>query len=133
MRFEHFAINVPRPREMANWYVTHLKMRVVYQQDEAPFMTFLADASGRVVMEIYNNPTAPIPDYEKAHHLTFHMAFQTDDAQKVKHYLCKEGATLVEEILPGEGSHLVMLRDPWGIPLQICQRKDPFTTKDLFP
>ena len=36
------------------------------------------------------------------------------------------GATLLTEETLGDGSVLVMLRDPWGVALQICQRAKPF-------
>jgi hypothetical protein len=38
----------------------------------------------------------------------------------------KAGARLfLEEPLP-DGSRLIMMRDPWGVPLQLCQRAKPF-------
>ena len=32
------------------------------------------------------------------------------------------GASFVEEIRLPDGSHLIMLRDPWGLALQLCRR-----------
>nr|WP_276169038.1 hypothetical protein [Zobellia alginiliquefaciens] len=53
------------------------------------------------------------------------MAFVSDDAKLDKERLIREGASLVEEV-KREGVHLVMLRDPWGMPLQLCQRANKF-------
>jgi glyoxylase I family protein len=123
MYFEHAALNVPDPRAMATWYVQHCGLHVVRSIDNSPYMRFLADATGRVIMEIYNNPIAPVPDYAQQHHLILHIAFAVDDAGKTMDSLLAAGATLISDSgLSAENTRLVMLRDPWGIALQLCQR-----------
>ena len=124
--FEHFAINVEKPKEMAEWYVKNLHMEIRKSMTESPFTHFLGDDTGRLVMEIYANENAEIPDYEDQHPLRFHIAFASDDAEKMKNELLTAGAILFEEERGDDGSHLVMLRDPFGIPLQICQRTNSF-------
>ena len=50
MRFEHFALNVEAPVKMAQWYCEHLGLHLVFEQDEPPYMRFLADENdGSVV------------------------------------------------------------------------------------
>jgi len=39
--------------------------------------------------------------------------------------LVSAGATLVQDLHLDDGSHLVMLRDPWGLALQLCKRAVP--------
>ena len=56
MKFEHFAINVEDPPAVAAWYVEHLQMQIVRHVGEPTHMHFLADSTGRVMMELYNNP-----------------------------------------------------------------------------
>ncbi|HCX21227.1 MAG TPA: glyoxalase/bleomycin resistance/dioxygenase family protein, partial [Cytophagales bacterium] len=73
MRFEHFALNVEAPVKMAQWYCEHLGLHLVFEQDEPPYMRFLADETDQVVMELYQNPNAPITNHSKNHHLVFHM------------------------------------------------------------
>lgn len=126
MKFEHFGINVPRPQEMAAWYVRHFNMSIVRAMNNETFTHFLADVSGRVVMELYANNTVEIPDYSKQHPLRFHFAFEVDDPEKFSESIIDDGATFFEEQKTNDGSHLMMLRDPWGIPLQICRRGKPF-------
>lgn len=125
MVFEHFALNVPEPTSMALWYAQHLQMQIIRKMERAPYTHFLADKTGRVVMEIYSNRQALIPEYAAQHPLCFHFAFAVTDAETEKNRLLKAGATLFEDLYLEDGSHLVMLRDPWGIPLQICQRATP--------
>lgn len=122
MVFEHFALNVADIDGVVNWYCTHLGLTIHNQQKEPPFMTFLADSTGRVVIELYNRKDELAEDFSKKHPLTFHVAFVSLHAEKDKQRLLNVGASFFEEVFKEDGSHLVMLRDPWGLPLQLCQR-----------
>ncbi len=125
MRFEHFALNVSDARAQSRWYVQHLGFTIARQREDAPYTHFLADDSGRVIVELYTNPSAAIPDYAATHPLCFHFAVVSADAAADRTRLEQAGATFaVEDRLP-DGSHLVMLRDPWGVALQLCQRATP--------
>ena len=126
MTFEHFAFNAPDARAAAEWYVTHLGLRILRAQDKSPYTHFLADDTGRVVLEIYSNPTATIPDYPSEHPLRFHFAFAVVDARAEQKRLTAAGATTAEEVTPPDGSLLIMMRDPWGVPVQLCQRAQRF-------
>ena len=126
MQFEHFALNVPDAVKMAEWFVAHLAMRIVVSTDTEPYTRFLADQTGRVVMEIYTNNAASVPDYRSLHPLSFHRAFSVTDAGAARARLVEAGAEFVDEVRTANGSVLCMLRDPWGVPLQLCQRSVPF-------
>jgi glyoxylase I family protein len=125
LNVEHFACNVSDPVAMAAWYTEHLGFRVVRKIDTPPHIHFLADARDRVVMEIYSNPTDQIPDYPSMHPLRFHLAFIAQDPDAIRAALVAAGATFVDEQTLADGSRLVMLRDPWGLPLQLCKRTTP--------
>jgi catechol 2,3-dioxygenase-like lactoylglutathione lyase family enzyme len=125
LNLEHIACNVADPPAMAAWYVEHLGMRVVRRSAEPPQIHFLADAAGRAVIEIYSNAADPVPEYAAMHPLRFHIAFATGDPDASRDALVAAGATFVEERGMPDGSRLLMLRDPWGIPLQLCQRTRP--------
>jgi glyoxylase I family protein len=126
MKFEHFALNVTDPRAMGRWYVENLGFTIARARDEAPYTHFLADETGRVFIELYSNPLASVPDYASQHPLCFHLAVVAADASKERLRLEQVGATLfLEEPLP-DGTLLIMMRDPWGVPLQLCQRAKPF-------
>jgi catechol 2,3-dioxygenase-like lactoylglutathione lyase family enzyme len=125
LNIEHFACNVADPVAMATWYVEHLGMRIVRRVQAPPHIHFLADAGNRVVIEIYSNGADPIPDYASMHPLRFHLAFAADDPDAVKAALIAAGATFVEEQTLADGSRLLMLRDPWGLALQLAKRTTP--------
>lgn len=126
MKFEHFALNVPDARAHSRWYVEHVGFTVARRREDAPYTHFLADETGRVIVELYTNPAAAIPDYAAAHPLCFHLAVVANDAAGERARLERAGATFfIEDALP-DGSRLIMMRDPWGVPLQLCQRTAPF-------
>ena len=128
MKLEHFALNVEDPLRMSDWYVTHLGLRVVRQMTAAPFTTFLADDSGRIMIEIYNKPANQVPPYREMDPLLVHLAFVSDNPENDKNRLLAAGASLETDQHLEDGSHLVMLRDPWGLAVQLCKRGLPMLT-----
>lgn len=126
MRFEHFALNVPAPQAMARWYAEHLGFKILRANETGPCAHFLGDSTGRVCFEIYHNSAAPVPDYATMAPLTCHFAVASSDAKALRAKLVAAGASLIGEDTLPDGSVLVMLRDPWSVPLQICQRATPF-------
>ena len=125
MKIEHFALNVAEPVAMAKWYAENLGLSIVRQMDQAPYTHFLVDDSGNVMLEIYNNPPDQVPAYEEMDPLLVHLAIVSGDPEVDKNRLLNAGAILVEEQYLDDGSHLVMLRDPWGLALQLCKRGKP--------
>jgi len=122
MKLEHFAINVEKPVEMAQWYVLNLGLKIVRKQDAAPFTHFLADDSGRIMIEIYNNPVDQVPAYSKMDPLIIHLAFVSSDPEMDRAKFIAAGASYNSEVKMEDGSHLVMMRDPWGLAFQLCKR-----------
>ena len=125
MKLEHFALNVEAPLAMAQWYVQNLGLKIVKQSTTAPYMTFLADDSNRIMIEIYTNPADEVPAYRQMNPLLVHLAFVSSDPTVDKNRLLAAGATLESDQKLEDGSHLVMLRDPWGLALQLCKRGTP--------
>ncbi|RYG70798.1 VOC family protein [bacterium] len=125
MKFEHVAFNVAFPIEMAAWYVQHLGMRILRSSHSGTMTHFLVDEAGRAIVEIYKNPPNEVPDYAAMNPLQFHLAFVSTDPIADQSRLLEAGATLVENLHLEDGSHLVMMRDPWGVALQLCKRGRP--------
>ena len=126
MKLEHLALQVPDPVAMAEWYVAHLHCSVARSGGEPAHARFLMLADGAVLLEIYRNPKASVPDYEAVDPLWLHLAFLSDDVRRDQERLLKAGAKLVEGFNTNPaGDHLAMLRDPWGIPLQLVKRAQP--------
>lgn len=125
MKIEHFALNVKDPVSMAGWYEKNLGLRIVKHVPEPPFTTFMADNSGRVMIEFYNNPSDNVPDYGSMHPLLLHLAFVSENPGSDKTKLMEAGAELVSEDRFDDGTHLLMMRDPWGLAIQFCKRGTP--------
>ena len=125
MKIEHFAFNVADPVAMAGWYCKNLGFSVARKFENAPHTHFLKDSSGSVMIEIYNNPADQVPDYKHMDPLLLHLAFVSTDPTADKNRLMEAGATLADELNLKDGSHLVMLKDPWGFAVQLCKRGTP--------
>jgi catechol 2,3-dioxygenase-like lactoylglutathione lyase family enzyme len=126
MKIEHTAYQVADPVSVARWYVTHLGMTVKRSHQEPPFVHFVADDGDAVMLEFYNNPKVEVPDYRTLHPLVFHLAFATDDVVGVRARLLAAGATEEGEVsITPIGDEVAMLRDPWGLPLQLLKRRVP--------
>jgi catechol 2,3-dioxygenase-like lactoylglutathione lyase family enzyme len=126
MKIEHLALQVPEPRAMADWYVEHLGFRVARAGGEPAHARFLMERAGSVMLEIYRNPLAPVPDYLALSPLLLHLAFVSEQPAADRDRLVKAGATVAEELTKNAaGDELVMLRDPWGIAVQLVRRAAP--------
>jgi catechol 2,3-dioxygenase-like lactoylglutathione lyase family enzyme len=126
MNIEHVALNVVDPIRMADWYMSHLGMRVLRCVSEPPYTRFLADESGRVVVELYGHRKAPVPDYAALDPLVLHIAFATEDVAAERQRLLKVGASSAGDIArTPAGDEMVFLRDPWGVALQLVKRARP--------
>jgi glyoxylase I family protein len=126
MTIEHIALTHPDPVGAADWYSKNLGCTVLKSMSETPYTHFIQLPGAQVMLEIYNNPVAPPPDYAAMHTLTLHIAFWSEDVAGDRERLLAAGATPVDgvETTP-EGFVLCLLRDPWGVPLQLINRPEP--------
>lgn len=124
MKLEHIAFNVADPVAVADWYCTHCGFRVVHRVPQPAQTHFLAD-SGATVIEIYCNPPDRVPHYRAQDPLIFHLALASEDPAADARRLCEAGAEIVQELRLDKGTHLIMMRDPWGLALQLCKRSPP--------
>lgn len=126
MKIEHLALNVSEPLPMARWYVDHLGLTIKRRFLEAPWGHFLADDSGTVMIEIYGNEIAPRLDFPSVTPAALHLAFVSKAVSEDVKRLTAAGATLVSgPELAANGDELAMLRDPWGVCIQLVKRSTP--------
>lgn len=129
MKLEHIAFNVADPVAAAKWYCTHCGFRVARHVPMPVQTHFLVD-SGSTVIEIYCNPPDSVPDYRSMNPLIFHLALISDNPVDDAQRLSAAGAEVVEDMHLDDGSHLIMMRDPWGLALQLCKRARPLCAYD---
>lgn len=100
----------------------HLGLRVRRALPDQAQTHFLVDDSDQMMLEIYCNPADQVPDYPNMHPLLLHLALVSVDPYADSKRLQQAGAQQVDEVNLADGSLLVMLRDPWGLALQLCRR-----------
>ncbi len=126
IRLEHVAINVEDPVAMAKWYCENLGMKIVRKGPPPVNGHFISDAGGNMMLEIYHNPPDAVPDYASMNPLLLHIAFMVDDVKEISRKLVAAGATIATDVTTTDaGDELVMLRDPWGVPIQFLKRAEP--------
>ena len=75
------------------------------------------------MIEFFNDAAVAEPDYWKVHAMQGHLAFAVTDLEAARERLVRAGA--MAEGPPAStpaGDRYVMLRDPWGVPLQLITR-----------
>lgn len=126
MKIEHVAFQVADPVAAASWYVDHLGLQVKRAEAALPFGHFLADDGGTVMLEFYCNPAIPVPDYRQADPRLLHVAFAAADVARTHARLLAAGATDEGGVTTNAaGDTLAMVRDPWGLAVQLVQRAQP--------
>jgi glyoxylase I family protein len=125
MKLEHVALQVRDPGAVARWYGEQLGMRVVRTGEAPGHARFLADDAGASILEVYAG-ALPVPDYAAMDPLLLHVAFATGDVEAARRRLIEAGATAVGDVtVTPAGDRFAMLRDPWGLALQLACRARP--------
>ena len=125
VRFEHIALNVDDVEAVVKWYCENLGMKVV-RKGPPVNMHFLADTDDNVVFEFYHNIEAPVPDCNMIHPRSYHVAFVVDDVGAICDKLLRAGATVAAEMeTTPAGDQIIILRDPWALPIQFVKRTKP--------
>jgi len=126
MRIEHIGYPASQPAQVAQWYGQHLGFRIARSQEQPPYTHFLVDGAGQGVIEIYNYEEVPPPDYWRQDPLLLHLAIEVEaeSIEAATERLLAAGATVAKAMVTtAAGDRLIMLRDPWGFPLQLASRQ----------
>ncbi|MCX7985208.1 MAG: VOC family protein [Bacteroidetes bacterium] len=130
VRFEHIAFNVKDPLSVAQWYVRNLNMKIMRQGGPPTFTTFIADSGEFMMIEFFTNAAHPHFPADSLSVMSLHLAFATPNIHTTVAHLLAAGASWADTIQTTPlGDIVCILRDPWGLPLQIVQRKTPMLTK----
>jgi len=128
MKMEHIGLQVSDPVQMSAWYSRHLGFRVMRQQEASPFTAFLADSSNSILIEIHQHPEVPSLDHRQMDPLLLHLAFDVGDEpiEEAARRLIEAGASSAKALVVSPaGDKLWMLRDPWGLSIQLVKRTKP--------
>lgn len=118
MKIEHVAIDVPDPEAFKAWWCENLGFRLSSNPG------FIMDDTGVTGLEVYRTGETPAaPDYAAMNSMTFHVAFVSDDVKADVDRLVAAGAKLEQLKLDSPAFHMAILRDPWGVAIQLCRRE----------
>ena len=118
MKLEHIAFDVPEPEALVSWWCENLGFR-----RSAPGSAFIIDDSGTMALEVYRTGETPVaPDYRRQNSMTMHIAFVSEDVKADAERLVAAGAKLETLKLDDDSFHMAILRDPWGMAIQLCKR-----------
>jgi glyoxylase I family protein len=128
MKIEHIGLSVSKPISMANWYVEHLGF-IIRRQDgnDQKGLAFISDPEQETMLELFdNNVTPPLVSYALSP-AAVHIAINSHDPDADMQRLIKAGAVHLEgDPKKATGDVLVLLRDPWGMTIQLAKRAKPF-------
>ncbi len=126
MHLEHLGLNHRDPAAAAAWYCKHLGMTVARKTGPPSYCHFLADGRGKMMLEFYADPTAAVPDYAKIEPFSLHIAFHVDNVHEAFEALLEAGGSPAMSLKTNDrGDDIAILRDPWGIPVQLVRRAKP--------
>jgi glyoxylase I family protein len=87
---------------------------------------FLADSAENMMMELYQNDQVPVINFNDVDFFSLHLASMSDDLAATRDKLVKAGATVAQDInKTPAGDEILVVRDPWGFPLQFVKRAVP--------
>lgn len=126
IRFEHIGINVKDPIAAAKWYSENLNMKIIREGTAPNYSTFVADSSTHMMIEFNYNKDYPTIDSLNLNYDSFHLAFCVSNISMIKEKLLNAGAAILNDIRKTDsGDQVLVLRDPWGLPIQFVQRVKP--------
>lgn len=118
MKLEHVAIDVADPEAFKAWWCKNLGFRISSNPG------FIMDDTGVMGLEVYRTGETPAaPDYAAMNAMTFHVAFVSDDVKADVDRLVAAGAKVEQLKLDSPAFHMAILRDPWGVAIQLCRRE----------
>ena len=118
MKLEHIAIDVSDPEAFIAWWCANLGFR-----RSAEGSAFILDDSGTMGLEIYRTgETKTPPDYSAMNAMTLQIAFVSEDVKADAERLVAAGAKIEQLKIDTPEFHMAILRDPWGLPVQLCKR-----------
>ena len=124
MRIEHIGLLSSTPIQMGHWYKEHLGFRIIIEAGtDADGVIFMDDDSGMVI-EIGHLPGISPMEFRSHHPLSIHLAIECTSPENEARRLVEAGAELVGESLRNAyKGEKILVRDPWGLTIQLINRK----------
>ena len=127
MKIEHIGLLSSAPIQMGHWYNKHLGFKIIIEDGtDAEGVIFIKDDSGTVI-EIGNLSGISPVEFRSHHPLSIHLAVECSSPENKAKCLVEAGAELIGESLKNAyKGEKILVRDPWGLTIQLINRKTKF-------
>ena len=134
MRIEHIGLCIDHPISVAEWWVAHLGFHWIRKLGtDQEGAAFIGDGQGTVI-EFGKLPEVPSLDMRKMEYIQLHLALECTDTLAEARRLIAAGASWVgESPRNAYQNEKVIVRDPWGIVLQLINRQDKLSEEPSRP
>lgn len=132
IRFEHFAFNTPDQKTAALWYVEFLDLIIPWSKDIDTTnnnfrnyrVPYVGDKENNMSLELFGKDIEN--QLSNQPHEVIHIAFQSDEPEKLSKRLTYAGAKLVNKARDNENGDIIIdLYDPNNVPIRLIKRKKP--------
>lgn len=133
IRFEHFAYNTPDQKIAALWYVEFMDLNIPWSKDIDTTknnyrnyrVPYVGDAARSMSLELFGKKEVDMT-FAKMNHQECHIAFLTNDPEKLAKRMVYGGAKIVGDVQKcTNGDIIVDLVDPSNFPIRLIKRKKP--------
>jgi catechol 2,3-dioxygenase-like lactoylglutathione lyase family enzyme len=137
IRFEHFAFNTPDQKTSALWMIEFMDLNIPWSKDidttKSNFrnyrVPYVGDAARSMSFELFGKKEVEMT-FAKMSHQECHIAFTTDDPEKLAKRMVYGGAKIIGDIQKSAtGDIIIDLRDPSDFPFRLVKRKKAILTK----
>jgi len=127
LRFEHFAFNTPEQKTAALWYAEFLGLVIPWSKDIDKTnlcrnyrVPYVGDVWGKMSIELFS--TKVECSLSNQPHEVVHIAFLTEEPEKLAERLVYGGAITVNRNVEANGDVIIDLYDPNKIPIRLIKR-----------
>jgi hypothetical protein len=130
IRFEHFAYNTPDQKNAALWLVEFMDLQIPWSKDidttknnfRNYSVPYVGDAARSMSLELLSRKEVEMT-FAKMSHQECHIAFTTDDPERLAKRMVYGGAKIIGGIQKSaNGDIIIDLRDPSDFPIRLIKR-----------
>ena len=131
IRFEHFAYNTPDQKIATLWYVEFMDLNVPWSKDIDTTKSnyrnyrvpYVGDVGRNMALELFGKKEVDMT-FAKMSHEECHIAFTTNDPEKLAKRMVYGGAKIIGEVQKSSnGDTIIDLVDPCNFPIRLIKRK----------
>lgn len=139
IRFEHFAFNTPDQKITALWYTEFMDLKIPWSKDIDTLnnryhnyrVPYVGDAGRNMSFELFGKKDID-NTFGKMKHDECHLAFLSDDPEKLAKFMVYGGAKRVGVTkTESNGDIIIDLYDPSNFPIRLIKRKKTILIKKM--